>query len=190
LSDKEALLNSLRVTFPDLHLWMSEWTEMKSGRDTGMDSALTLANTIHEDLTLAGVNAWQYWIAVSKYDYRDGLLYVDQGSQIVTETKRLWTFGNFSRFIRPGFHLISAIINSETLKVSAFIDPAKTEIILVVINPKAEPREAKLIFREGWYSLTAYETSYAKNLEQVYKSPLPEAYSFPGYSVTTLLVSD
>lgn len=63
---------------PDIPLWMSEWTEMQTGRDYGMDSALFMANIIHDDLTIANVLTWQYWIAVSKYNFRDGLIYTDE----------------------------------------------------------------------------------------------------------------
>jgi len=94
------------TNYPDKEFHMTEWTEMQGGRDYGMDSALTLAKTVHADLTLADVTSWQYWIAVSRYDYRDGLLYTDYvqagDEESFEETKRLWAMGNFSRFVRPG----------------------------------------------------------------------------------------
>jgi len=91
---------------PDHHLAMTEWCEMVGGRDAGMDSALVLARTVHSDLTIASAVSWQYWIAVSRYDYHDGLLYTDYvedgDDESLEETKRLWALGNYSRFIRPG----------------------------------------------------------------------------------------
>lgn len=91
---------------PDHHLAMTEWCEMVGGRDRGIDSALVLARTVHSDLTIANAVSWQYWIAVSRYDYHDGLLYTDYvepgDEESLEETKRLWALGNYSRFIRPG----------------------------------------------------------------------------------------
>jgi chloramphenicol 3-O-phosphotransferase len=94
------------AAFPEVPFAMTEWCEMVGGRDAGMDSALTLARTVHSDLTLAGVRAWQYWIAVSRYDYHDGLLYTDYvgpgDEESIQQTQRLWALGNYSRFLRPG----------------------------------------------------------------------------------------
>ncbi|HET8524371.1 MAG TPA: glycoside hydrolase, partial [Thermomicrobiales bacterium] len=80
-NDKATIAHYAAATYPETRLWMSEWTEMKKGRDTGMNSALTMASVIIDDLTVANVTSWQFWIAVSKYDYHDGLLYTDAGTQ-------------------------------------------------------------------------------------------------------------
>jgi len=104
--DQRALAAERLVEHPDAHLTMTEWCEMVGGRDAGMDSALVLARTVHSDLTIAQAAAWQYWIAVSRYDYHDGLLYTDYvasgDEESLEETQRLWALGNYSRFVRPG----------------------------------------------------------------------------------------
>src|SRR6185369_10937752 len=48
------------------------------GRDKGMDAALYLARVIHMDLVYGQAAAWQWWLAVSPYDYKDGLIYIDK----------------------------------------------------------------------------------------------------------------
>ena len=68
--DKAGFVRFMSRHYPDIPLWMSEWTEMQQGRDYGMDSALFMANVIHDDQTIGGVTSWQYWIAVSKYNFR------------------------------------------------------------------------------------------------------------------------
>lgn len=102
--------------YPEVPLTMTEWCEMVGGRDSGMDSALVLARTVHSDLTIAGSAAWQYWIAVSRYDYHDGLLYTDYiapgDEESIEETQRLWALGNYSRFIRPGAQRIGLEVES------------------------------------------------------------------------------
>ena len=49
-----------------------------NGRDLGMETALFVANVIHADLTIANASAWQWWLAVSPYDFKDGLVYIDK----------------------------------------------------------------------------------------------------------------
>lgn len=71
---------------------------MVGGKDVTMNSLLNLANQISDD---SNVTVWQYWIAVSCYDFRDGLIYVDLDTKEIEPTKRLWAMGNFSKFIRP-----------------------------------------------------------------------------------------
>jgi hypothetical protein len=84
-----------------------------------MSTALYVARIIHHDLTIANARSWQWWTAVSQVDFKDGLVYLDDGSQgdsgkmgaetlslmrdgAVRESKLLWTLGNYSRFVRPG----------------------------------------------------------------------------------------
>lgn len=104
--------------YPDVRLGTTEWCEMVNGRDYGMDSALTLARTVHADLTLARTTTWQYWIAVSRYDYRDGLIYTDYvekgDPETFEETRRLWALGNYSRFLRPGARRIELAVAAES----------------------------------------------------------------------------
>ncbi len=119
---------------------VTEWCEMEHGRDTGMESALTMARVMHEDLTIANATSWQAWIAVSRYDYRDGLLYVDPETRNVVPTKRLWVAGQFARFITPNFVRIDATSDHSSVLVTGFRSPEKDEIVLVVINPEDEKR--------------------------------------------------
>jgi hypothetical protein len=49
-----------------------------NGRDLGMDPALYAARLIHFDLTVAHSATWYWWLAVSPYDYKDGLIYIDK----------------------------------------------------------------------------------------------------------------
>jgi O-glycosyl hydrolase len=75
-----------------------------NGRDLGMDPALYVARVLHFDMTIANATSWQWWLAISPYDYKDGLVYIDKDTQngTVSDSKLLWGLGNFSRFIRPG----------------------------------------------------------------------------------------
>ncbi|MBS1602099.1 MAG: xylanase [Bacteroidetes bacterium] len=77
-------------------------------RDTGMTAALYMARVIHNDLVYANASAWQWWLAISPYDYKDGLIYVDRSEKDgkYRDSKKLWALGNFSRFVRPGMERV------------------------------------------------------------------------------------
>ncbi len=166
---------------------MSEWTEMLEGRDTGMDSALVMANTIHEDMTLLSVTSWQYWIAVSKYDYRDGLIYTNEGTEDVIETKRLYAFGNYSKYIRPGFIRNKSGAMKNQLKVTSYRDREEDTTVLVVINNEDREINSEVAFEQEYTCTHVYITDQTHNLEEVYKGERIQTYNFPPKSVTTMV---
>lgn len=186
-SMKQPLACLAKAQYPQVKLWQSEWCEMAGGRDIGMDSALVMADLMHDDLTLGNVAAWQLWIAVSKYDFHDGLIYVDENTHAVTETKRLWAFGNYSRFVRPGFVRIPAFSTRSGLKPSAFRSEDSQTIVLVVINDGADPVGMGLPELAGYTKLEAWETSVTHNLDRVLNTETPKGYTFPGRSITSLV---
>ena len=187
-NDKRRLVSYLEKYYPGTRLWMSEWTEMKEGRDKGMESALLLANTVHEDLTVGGVTSWQYWIAVSRYFYRDGLIYVNLTNRAIAETKRLWAMGNFSRYVRPGYARVEAESSLDSLNVTAFGSPDQAQLVLVVINNAAQAAPVRLNGVPAAYTqVAAYETGEENDLAQVYAGTAPETFTFAPLSVTTLV---
>lgn len=135
------------AAIPGLNFWQSEYCILGdnageingSKRDLGIEAALYLAKVIHTDLTSANAAAWQWWTAISAYDYKDGLIYVDKnktdGNYYVS--KMLWALGNYSRFIRPGAIRVDATVTSQQtlnkpLMVSAFKNGGN--FIAVIIN--------------------------------------------------------
>ena len=190
--DRRALAAFVAAKYPGLRLWQTEWTEMKGGRDVGMASALVLAKTVQDDLINGGVTSWQSWIAVSKYDYRDGLLYADEADQTVTATKRLWALGNWSRFVLPGARRIAATLSAAgRLTVSAFANPDGS-LVAVLVNDSPQAREVGGLSAPGLAapsatSLAVWQTSAASDLEQVSAGP-PGPFELAPYSVTTLVL--
>ncbi|MGC3944665.1 MAG: glycoside hydrolase [Chryseolinea sp.] len=146
-----------------LRFWQSEYCilgdqeEVKgSGRDTSITPALYVARTIHYDLAVANASAWHWWLSISPYDYKDGLVYIDQSKTDgnISDSKLLWALGNFSRFIRPGAVRIN--VSTEAPDVNAFEGAlissyvnADKEIVVVAINNTSEERQVKMEFRNG-----------------------------------------
>jgi hypothetical protein len=156
---------------PQLEVWQTEFgilgnicNQYKGGpRNTSIEYGLYVAGVIHHDLTIANVTSWQWWLAISPYNYSDALVYINdpagkinvQGSKndgTVLDSKQLWAFGNYSRFIRPGMKRISAVVEGAndpvkavtSLMVSAYKDEAKKTIVFVVINPEMISKEIQL----------------------------------------------
>lgn len=189
-ADKERFMKYFQKNHPDKPLWMSEWTEMQEGRDTGMDSALVMASTIHDDLTITSVTSWQYWIAVSKYQYRDGLIYVNPLDQDVIQTKRLWVMGNYSRFIRPGFVRLETLGGSETLLVSAYRSADDQRWVVVAVNLSKDPVNIQLQATNSQLPAQGeqFETSEAADLTSRHAGAAAETWTLAPLSVTTLVL--
>lgn len=188
--DKQHFMADMNDRWLDKPLWMSEWTEMQGGRDAGMDSALVMATTMHDDLTITSVTSWQYWIAASKYNYRDGLIYVDPGNHTITPTKRLWMMGNFARFVRPGFVRMGVQGGSDNLLVSAFRSPDDQQWIIVAINLADEDVELRLTAGHDQMPILMriFETSAQHDLASVGAGDAQSSWQLAPRSVTTFLL--
>lgn len=184
---KEAFAGHVAAHYPHLKLWMSEWCEMVRGRDVGMDSALCLATTLNDDLTLGGVSAWQYWIAVSKHDFRDGLIYIDEEAQTLTQTKRLWALGNYSRFIAPQSRRV-ALTGGGALKASAYLGSDAQSLAAVVVNVTDEAVAATFEVPAEFEVAQRFETSDDHNLDLVEEGLPNQAMIFPPRSVNTVVL--
>ncbi|MGS2764654.1 glycoside hydrolase [Sinomicrobium sp. M5D2P9] len=199
---REKLAENLKK-YPDLKFWMSEYcilgdnnNEIKgNGRDLGIGPALYMAGVIHHDLVIANASAWHWWLAVSPYDYKDGLLYIDKNKTDgnIYESKMLWALGNYSRFIRPGFQRIkvtkTSAGNTGDLLVSGYRDVENKELILVAINSGQEDVKVNFIPTEKFPGpVRSYVTSAEKNLGQADIRKEKELV-IPGSSIVTLVYS-
>jgi len=179
---------------PSLEYWMTEFCILGdnngfkgNGRDLGMETALFVANVIHADLSIANSSVWQWWLAVSPYDFKDGLVYIDKsetGGEIY-ESKLLWTLGNYARFIRPGAKRISVETEANNeLKISAFKNK-NGDIVFVCINRGQENTKIQLNL-SGKAGL--YETSSGKNLRFKGEFEVKNPIELPKQSISTLLI--
>ena len=187
--------------------WVTEYCILEgttgqggSGRDLTMTTALDIARIIHYDLTAAHASAWQWWLAVSRYDYKDGLIYTDYGtsgtSQNILTSKTFWAVGNFSRYIRPGSQRLNCTgADSKTgLMSSAYTDSAETKIVVVFVNLSSEAQDVQLNF-SGLNSLqeikylTPYVTSNSTgdNLKAYPFVSVDSVYTVSAKSVVTMV---
>ena len=109
-------------------LWETE-VALLSGSDSSMANGLYYGTRIHLFMTVAQVNAWHYWWLISGNGVgNQGLM---DGN--AATTKRLFTVGQYSRFVRPGYYRIDAT-NSGTALISAYKDPVAGNFAIVAVN--------------------------------------------------------
>lgn len=117
--------------YPGVDLITSEWCHMQGQRHYGMDSALEQAKIMFEDINYMDAASWQLWIACSDVDYCDGLIYLFNDRRTFRLTKRYYTFGNFSKFIKKGDVRVEVSCPDNDLKILAFENSNQTKLIVI-----------------------------------------------------------
>jgi glucosylceramidase len=110
---------------PNGDTWNENWDD-GSGYD-----GLTIAQAVHDALTLGNVNAYVYWFGASRGATR-ALMQIDDVAKTYRVSKRMWALAAYSRFIRPGAVRLGASAADPALKVSAFRNPDGSEVIEVL----------------------------------------------------------
>ena len=166
------------ATARNIDFWQSEYCILGDNagdidgkeRDLGIDAALYLASVIHTDLTVANASAWQWWTAISAYNYKDGLIYVDKNKTDGNyyDSKMLWALGNYSRFIRPGAVRVDVKVGenaalNKPLLVSAFKNGRN--LVTVFVNQNANDVSINLNVDSNIDLVKTYTTSQTNNLK-------------------------
>lgn len=203
---RELLAANLKQYDADAKYWVTEYCilgDYGPGRDLGMEPALHVARTIHFDLTEANAAAWQWWTAVSKVDYKDGLIYTDfkeaGDEENILTSKILWALGNYSKFIRPGAERVSlAGLDEEArsgLLGSAYVHEGEQTVTAVFVNDGESDKRIRLSL-EGVNKnhtievMQSYITSAGRDLARGVDVPVRDDQTFeaviPAKSVVTL----
>jgi O-glycosyl hydrolase len=170
-----------------------------------MDVALYVARIIHHDLTVAGARSWQWWTAVSQVDFKDGLIYLDDGSNgdtgrmgprtlsllrdgSVRDCKLLWVLGNYARFVRPGAVRVGCRVEPEQsfkdgVLASAY-QRAGGATVVVLINLSRHDVECDLGTSQD---VDVYTTSSSTNLER--RRPAGARVALPARAVSTCVLA-
>lgn len=209
IEQRQQVWENIRQTNPGLEYWMTEFCILGdvgdgmegNGRDLGIDPALYAARVMHYDLTIANASSWQWWLGVSPYDYKDGLVYIDNDfyDGEVYDSKLLWGIGNYSRFIKPGSvrvevdrsDRLTPIETADGVMTSAYFHEDDQTLTLVAINYGYESREIEVkvggIQNEQISSFIPYVTSEDANLERQKSINPGESYAIPARSIVTFI---
>ncbi len=165
-------------------LWETE-VSLLSGSDSSIANGVYYAQRIHLFMTVAEVNAWHYWWLISGSVGNEGLM--DNNSAI---TKRLFTVGNFSRFVRPGYYRIG-VSNNALTSVSAYKDPVAGGFAVVAVNSSSATTQIfNLTNFPGVATVTPWITSATLSLASqppVAVSNSTFTYNLPALSVVTFV---
>ena len=179
-----SLLSYSNVT--SQHQWETEVSDF-STYDGTITSGLTYATEIQNWLATALVNSWNYWELTCTGGCTDNEGLTDSSGNIA---KRAYTFGNFSKFIRPGWHLVG-VTNGGSLLVTAAQDSTNALAVIVVINNSgsAATNQAFSVGAGVGASFTPWITSASVSLAM--QSPMSVSsgivtYTIPADSVVTL----
>lgn len=161
-------------------LWETEISRDPDAVSGDIDNGVFYAQRIFVFMTVAQANAWNYWWT------QHGLFDTN-----AAPTKRLFTIGNYSRFVRPGFYRIDVANHNPFTCVSAYKDLSSGRVAIVAINP--ERAAVKQIFKLAHFTadtLTPWITSAGFSLAD--QAPVPVVrgsftYSLPAMSVVTFV---
>lgn len=205
---RSRLKNKINEVDPSLEFWMTEYSIIEenaeingAGRDLGVNPAIYVARLIHTDLTVANASSWQWWLAVSPYDYKDGLVYIDNNKDDgeLYDSKLLWGLGNYSKFIKPGYKRIglsrsdnkSVTQSINGLLVSAYSSDDNSKYVVVIVNQRNIEIPLKLAVN-GQELLNAkmYQTSGLTNDNLSYKgiNTQEDIINIPARSIVTFVV--
>jgi O-glycosyl hydrolase len=223
ISERQELASRLEEIDPDLGYWHSEYCILKANdditggwnRDLGIETALYVARIIHHDMTIPNAKSWQWWTALSQFNFKDGLIYLDDGGDGVRslddpqmeslkydgnfrDSKLLWALGNYSRFIRPGMKRIAVENKSDLMQqaaglmASAYVDEDTDKVTAVFVNYGEEEKPVDLALgSDGGAALAGaqletYTTSSAMDLGKQMADA--EKLVIPARSVVTAIL--
>jgi len=107
------------------------WKEQ--GPSATIENGIAVATWIHSALTVGEASAWLWWWWIANNTDDNEGLYLKNG----TDTKRHYTLGNFSKFVRPGYKRVDVAGAAPTgVLLSAYLGSDNT-VVVVAINPGA-----------------------------------------------------
>jgi len=171
-------------------IWQTEVSFIGGKPDSIINWGLGTSLLIHNAMAEAEVNAWVWWVPLNSWNDNEGLADISGDKYIVT--KRLYCFGNWSKFIRPGYFMVgTAYQPAPNVYVSAFKNPKTKDFVVVLTNNNPDAKTVSLSFVGlKSKSLTPWVTSANKNLmaQPVIKGNKNVfSISLEGSSVTTLV---
>jgi hypothetical protein len=157
--------------------------------------ALHVAGIIHHDLVYANASSWQWWLAISPYDYPDGLIYVSKsaGNGTFVDSKLMWALGNYSRFIRPGARRLKTVFSEDDLYVTSFSNEESQTLSIVVVNASEAIKPLRINLSGSEHTMaTPYITSGKEThkLLPMKKIDLLNGFELPPRCIITFNLND
>jgi glucuronoarabinoxylan endo-1,4-beta-xylanase len=135
------------------HIWE---TEIYYTSGAGIGPGLDTARGIYSGVTGGGVSGWHYWWTTHFMD----------GGSASSPPKRVYTMGNFSKFVRPGYVRVGITGVPSAVHIVPFSNPADGTVAIVVLNDGTSAQQVSFfVSGAGWPgTVTPYVTSASSNL--------------------------
>lgn len=171
-----------------LPLHQTEWGPMHPIHDVGMDTALELAEVLHDDLNVLHVENWTWWLGVGGVSYTDGLICYDSERDRADFPKRYYVMKQHSRFLlnhRPVDVEASGL--PEGVLAGAYLSENGAELVWELTNPGAEPVTVTFDGLPESSVARVYLTSECHNCDRIPDQPAGQPLELDPRSVTTLV---
>jgi glucuronoarabinoxylan endo-1,4-beta-xylanase len=180
-------------------IWVTEYSTFDPF-DPTIVNAIKVAQDIYSAIVTGGASAWNYWMLLGSspanaVEDNEGLIgHKADGPGNATVTKRLYTLGNFSKFVRPDYVRIATTASSvSSVSVVAFKNPSNGMPIVIAINADSSDARVEISFQSTAPSgITPWVTSSSLDLSPQAQIPISGgrfATTLPGQSVTTFVGS-
>jgi glucuronoarabinoxylan endo-1,4-beta-xylanase len=135
------------------HVWE---TEIYYTSGAGIGPGLDTARGIYSGVTGGGVSGWHYWWTTHFMD----------GGSASNPPKRVYTMGNYSKFVRPGYVRVGITGVPSSVHMVPFVSPTDGTVAIVALNEGSSAQTVSFfVAGTAWpSSVTPYVTSASSNL--------------------------
>jgi O-glycosyl hydrolase len=179
----------------NLHVWQTEmsgvryWPEFEPS--TTIQNGVAVAGWIHNALTVGEANGWCWWWYKPMGDITNEGLYTKSGNTY-TKAKRLYTFGQYSKYVRPGMTRVDITGEIPTNVLLTAYKGTGSKVVIVAINKGTASATVPITITGGTApaSMTPIVTSSSENWAS--KTALPVSggaftATLAGTTVTTFV---
>lgn len=190
---KYDLANTKIVPDPNKEIWMTEY--YTSSNSTGgspcranvWPEALEVAYSIHRGMVISNLSAYVWWYLKRNYSLINNGDSNDNNAKDGQITKRGWLFGQFARFIRPGYNRVECTA-SPTYNVYTSAYKNGDDVVIVAVNMSTEAKTVNFSIPgtkvKQW---NVWITDQSRNMKKL--DPINQGSSFsvtlPGKSCVT-----
>ena len=167
------------------------------GNHADMQAALMMARIMHSDFVDTDAVSWCYWKGMELYGNHALIsLYPNDGDihkgGYPAANKLLWTLGNYSRFVRPGYVRVAleGADNLDTLAGSAYLSPEGNKLVAVFVNSSFEDVTVDITLPKTWKKpskVLSYCTDDHHDLAKTHTGTGLK-HTIPARGVTTILI--
>lgn len=164
---------------PNKELWMTEYytssnaTNGSPCRANVWPEALEVAYSIHRGMALSNMSAYVWWYLKRNYSLINNGDSNNENSKDGQITKRGWLFGQFARFIRPGYYRVDCTVNP-TYNVYTSAYKNGDDVVIVAVNMSTEAKTINISVPgtkvKQWNVWITDQTRNMKPLDAINKS--------------------